>query len=98
MKVYISGPITNDPYHAAKFASAYKYLSNLGHTPVNPVDIGRALKETLGREPYWEDYMRSCIKAMMDCDAIHLLPGWHNSRGAIFEDFTARCIGFKRVY
>ena len=98
MKVYISGPISSDPDHAEKFAAAFVDLVNKGHKPINPVDIGRELKERMGREPEWTDYMRACIKGMMDCDGIHFLDGWRDSKGAVLEAIIARALDFKRVY
>ena len=97
MKVYISGPISSDPDHAEKFAAAYVDLVNKGHKPINPVDTGRELKEKMGREPTWEDYMRACIKALMDCDAICMLPDWSDSRGACFEFDLATKLNFQHI-
>ncbi len=98
MKVYISGSIANDPNHETKFAAASTILSNQGHNPVNPVDIGRSLKETMGREPTRYEYMRADIKAMMDCDAICMLPGWVESWGAKIELWIAHNLHFENVY
>ena len=98
MTVYISGAISKDPDHAEKFAAAFVALAEQGCTPVNPVAIGRELKERMGREPEWTDYMRACIKALMDCDRILMLPGWRESRGATIEAEIAQELGIKRVY
>jgi hypothetical protein len=95
MTVYISGPISNDPDHAEKFAVAFVDLIGKGHTPINPVYIGRELKAQMGREPTWEDYMRECIKALCDCDAICMLPGWNGSKGALMEHAIAFRLGIQ---
>jgi nucleoside 2-deoxyribosyltransferase len=94
MKVYISGPITNDPDHAEKFAAAFIDLYSQGHDPVSPVDIGRELKASMGREPTRYEYMRADIKAMMDCDAICMLPGFNDSWGAKIELWIAHNLHF----
>ena len=39
MKIYISGPISHDPYYEEAFSRAEEYLSYLGYEVVNPVDI-----------------------------------------------------------
>ena len=97
MKVYISGSISKDPDHAGKFAAAFERLEKAGHAPVNPVAIGKVLKYKMGREPEWTDYMRACIKGMMDCDAICMLPNWSDSRGACFEFDLATKLNFQHI-
>ena len=37
----------------------------------------------------WEDYMRDGISALMDSDAILMLDGWQESRGASLERHIA---------
>lgn len=97
MTVYISGPITNNPHYDDDFADAYIHLHNLGHNPVNPVDIGGELKRKMGREPTWAEYMREDIKALMDCDGIFMLPGWMESRGASAEVLIAKLVDIKTI-
>lgn len=97
MTVYISGPITNDPDHAEKFAAAFEKLEKAGHDPVNPVCIGLNLKNKLGREPTRYEYMREDIKAMMNCDAIYVLPGWIDSWGACIEIELANKLHFEHI-
>ena len=38
--------------------------------------------------------MREDIRAMLDCDRIHMLPGWERSRGAVLELTIAHALGF----
>jgi hypothetical protein len=45
---------------------------------VNPAKLCAANTE-------WHRAMRICIKAMMDCDGVALLPDWHESKGAKHE-------------
>jgi len=33
----------------------------------------------------WQDYMRTDIKALCDCDAIYMLSNWRDSNGATIE-------------
>ena len=53
-------------------------------------------------EPYYTDdgacYMRSDIAALLTCDAIHMLPGWENSRGATVEHTIATALGLPITY
>jgi hypothetical protein len=89
--IYISGPITGMPQgNRAAFADAARQLEAAGYQPVNPHGLGAALRERMAPvEPAWSDYMRPCIAAVMGCDGIALLPGWHKSRGATKESMAA---------
>ena len=97
MRVYISGPMEKDPGHVEKFAAAFVALARAGHAPVSPVDIGRALKYRMGREPTRYEYMRADIKAMMDCDTICMLAGWNKSWGAKIELWIANKLHFEHA-
>jgi hypothetical protein len=63
-------------------------LAGQGFDPVNPHDAAAHI-------PYgspWRDYMRPCIKAMLDCSAVYVLPGHTGSRGAMLECNLARIL------
>lgn len=104
MRVYIAGPISgieNDNSEA--FRIAFLELSEIGHYPVSPIDIGRRLKREMGRVPTWAEYMREDIKALMTCDGIYLLSGWNNSIGSCIEqqlafDLKIQEIEIPRIY
>lgn len=94
MRVYISGPITKggkvktlQAIEIAKknFQSVEEVLKVRGHDPVNPFKVIPYQKELT-----WIDYMRANIKALVDCDGIYQLPGWHESEGALLEWQIAR--------
>lgn len=92
MKVYISGPMTGLPdFNYPAFNAAAARLRHLGYDVVNPVDIGRELGDGL----LWSQYMRPCIAAVLQCDALVLLPGWAESRGAKLERDVALAIGLR---
>ena len=93
MKVYLSGPITGVNDFEKNFAIAEKYFSGRGHAVENPVKTGAVLKELSGKEPTWAEYMREDIKTLVDCDAIAMLPGWGDSRGARLERQVADALG-----
>lgn len=44
-------------------------------------------------DPRWSAFMRSDIAALVKCDAIILLEGWENSRGAKLEHHIASELG-----
>lgn len=81
MRVYIAGKITGLPTDkaAAKFEKAENLLRSLGFEPVNPMKLSH------NHDKSWESYMKECIKALVDCDRIHALPCYLDSRGAMVE-------------
>lgn len=40
-----------------------------------------------------EEAMRRCLRVLLDCDAMALLPGWETSRGCLAEYAVACAIG-----
>lgn len=89
--IYISGPMSNMPdLNFPAFHAAAAELRALGHTVMNPAE--KADEDKPGME--WEDFMRQDIKMLMDCDTIHMLPGWKRSRGARLEHLIAMELGF----
>jgi hypothetical protein len=79
-RIYISGPMTGLPelnfpaFHAAAAQLRAADFNVLNPAEINP-DSGMS----------WQACMRADIKALCDCDAIVLLPGWQRSKGAQLE-------------
>jgi len=95
MKIYISGPITGQPDgNREAFASAEAILSQLGHTAINP----HKLCEHLPDGSAWEEYMKLCIPVVCQSDAMYMLPGWNNSRGAVVEKGIADILSLPSYY
>ena len=76
LRVYIAGPITGMfVLNAPAFEAAADMLRAAGHEPVNPHTLhGGRLDLSHG------EYMRTDLRALLDCDAIHMLPGWGRAR------------------
>lgn len=91
MKVYISGPITGIalPVSIARFNDAELRLQEMGFDVVNPMDNGVPITAE------WSEHIREDIRLMLDCNAIYLLKGWENSKGAALEKHIA---GKVRIY
>lgn len=88
MLTYISGQITGLKIEDAErnFIVAADHLrSNLGLTPINPMEI-------LPYDPKyeWSDYMLADIKELFRCDAIYMLDNWEVSKGARIEHAIAK--------
>lgn len=54
-------------------------LTAKGYEVINPMKLNHDHDKT------WENYMRVCIKALCDCDAIYVMKNHFDSRGAIIE-------------
>lgn len=79
-RLYISGPMTGLPdFNFPAFHAAAAQLRRQGWQVVNPAEINPD-----GAMP-WHQCMRADIKALCDCDAIVMLPGWSRSDGAALE-------------
>lgn len=80
MKVYIIGKITGLPreHVVEKFRKAEDKLKSAGMVVVNPVDL-------VHEDSTWHNAMRTCIGALVQCDAVALLPDWHKSVGGKLE-------------
>ena len=92
-RIYIAGPMTGYPGHNfAAFHQAAERLKEAGWDVVNPAENfgGRT---DLPRS----SYMRADVAALIECDAIALLPGWQDSRGAKVEYLLAREMGLKVI-
>ncbi len=90
MRVYLSGPMTGLPeLNFPAFHAAAAALRAKGLEVVNPAEINPNADKT------WEQCMRADIKALCDCDALVMLPGWERSRGAHLEVHVAHRLGMQ---
>lgn len=106
MKVYISGAITgllHDEYTDI-FGRGEAALLNLDHKPVNPLKVqachfrdcnGDATKPDGSYLHHYSCYMKYDLLAMLECDAIAMLPNWRKSKGASIEKTVAQVCGLK---
>lgn len=89
-RVYLSGPMTGIADHNfPAFNQAATLLRQIGFEVSNPAEINP--------DPglSWEQCLRADIKALCDCDAMALLPGWETSRGAHLEVHVAHQLGIE---
>lgn len=96
VKVYISGPVTYGGTRAATdairsaFTVAAGRIRQAGDQPVNPLDINAGQADMS-----WEACMKRDLAELIKCDAIYLLPGWAESRGASREAVIATELGLR---
>lgn len=87
-RVYLSGPMTGLPdLNFPAFHAAAATLRAAGFDVVSPAEVNP------DHSMPWEQCLRLDIKALCDCDAIALMPGWENSKGAHLELHIAHRIG-----
>lgn len=94
LKLYIAGPMSgmeNFNYEAFNLAAADLRLS--GYEVLNPADSES--ENTSGELQPWHWYMRKGITKLMLCDAIALLDGWEQSKGATIEVNLAYNLGYE---
>ncbi len=80
MRVYIAGPMTGRPdFNYPAFHAQAARLREFGYDVVNPAESPEPPCKS------WEGYMRMALAQLVTCEAICLLPGWAESRGALIE-------------
>ena len=96
MKVYISGKITGLPVKQYKqaFTEVELLIQSQGHEAINPVKI----TSHLPKGSSWKDYMKLCLSALLDAEAIYMQPNWIESKGARIEHCVADILELKIVY
>ena len=97
MRIYISGPMTGLPdNNFPAFHRAAAALRARGHEVVNPAEIDPGVSvDVVGKKAFWSACMRADIRALCDCDALALLPGWMDSKGAHLELHLAHRLGMR---
>lgn len=111
MKIYLAGPMRGLPYfNHTTFNEYAAALRKLGHEVFNPVEstenlygAGIYARHPKGDEPeagidgrkvFFLDLEFICKHA----EAIAMLPGWENSKGARAEHAVAIALGHKILY
>jgi hypothetical protein len=75
MKLYLSGPMTGKPdFNRPEFGRWAQKLRAKGYQVENPGELPPGLE--------WEEYMKIAKEALAGCDAVALLPGYLDSKGA----------------
>lgn len=93
MRVYISGKITGTSDYIDRFEDIERQLYEEGHEVVNPARENAHLPKGTP----WETYMAESLKMLCECDAIYLMDGWRESRGAVLEAMVAAYMGKEKL-
>lgn len=91
-KVYICGKVTGEERSAVvqKFKDAEMLLVFNNWEPVNPTEL-------VPENTPWNEAMRICIRAMMDCTHIYLLSDYKESKGARIELRLSKALKIKQL-
>jgi hypothetical protein len=102
VKLYIAGPMTGyKEWNFPAFFKAEEELKSLGFDVINPAhNDGVTLEEAMESagnperpNNSWAWYMRRDLPHVMESDALCVLEGWQESRGATLEVHVARALG-----
>lgn len=87
MRLYLSGPITNEPNYRRNFAEAQRILESMGEDDIiNPAELCKVLNI----EKYsYKDIMEVCKGLLRTADVLILLPGHEHSHGCGIEEGIA---------
>ena len=87
-------------YNWPAFDAAAKLLVGRDAVPISPADMDR-LHGIDPDEPVDDQTLIDCLKrdatALLDCDAMLLLPGWKESKGATAEKALAEAAGISAI-
>ena len=88
IRIYISGPMTGLPdFNRKAFNTAEDALRMRGYNPLNPARNGLPENST------YEEHMRADLRMLLEADAVAVLPGWEQSKGAQLETRLAAFLG-----
>jgi len=92
--IYIAGPMKGHSlYNFPAFDAAAALLARDGWTPINPAQLDRDAGFDPERDPLTPAFLKEAMKrdllALLEADALVLLPGWPDSRGACAEKAVA---------
>lgn len=109
--IYVAGPMRGIPrYNFSAFDAANQYLFSIGWDVINPANIDRDNgfdPDDLPEDTDWSkapddfnlrEYFTRDTEALAQCDAIFMLAGWENSKGAKAEKACAEWLGLEVIF
>lgn len=111
-KIYIAGPMRGKKwFNFPDFDWAKECLTRAGWEVISPADLDREIGfdvNSLPPDTDWSDVtklgfdlkaaVQRDVAAILDCDAIFMLHGWSESRGAKAEKAIAEWLGLMVFY
>jgi hypothetical protein len=96
LRIFISGPISNNPNYMDQFDNAEKFLRSCGHYVANCVHLG--LEYFNDFEDGHNKCMMETIQLLIKCNAIYFIHNWIKSKGALIEDKIADIFSIEKFY
>lgn len=96
MKLYLAGPMRGYPaFNFPAFHTAAAALRAAGYTVWSPAerDEQEGFNPNTDVAQPLKYYMKYDLPAVLDADAVAVLPGWEKSTGACLETHVARAVG-----
>lgn len=81
MRLYMSGPVSNNPNFMEDFADAEARLKRR-YPDLIIFNPARFFEDTNWS---YDEIMKRCLEMIRFCDAVVLLKGWQDSKGALAE-------------
>lgn len=89
-KIYIAGPMTGyENFNREAFNSRAEQIAATGDIAINPAILPDGLSQA--------EYMQICLAMVQCADAIYLLEGWDESKGAMAELSLAEKLGLQII-
>jgi hypothetical protein len=93
MSIYIAGPMSGyEGMNFDAFNTAADDLRYTGWEVINPVDINPDPNAD------WKECMIKDIEALIHCEAMYMLIGWQESKGATLEHTIGSALGLDMYY
>lgn len=84
MKYYLAGPMTGIPhFNKPAFRRITSKLRSNGLKILSPIETDSEIPSSAK----WHQYLQKDLKMLAEADAIIVMPGWANSKGARLEVF-----------
>ena len=89
----MSGKITDNENYKQDFASAERFLLQMGYIVANPARLDEVAEGLT-----YEQIMKICYRLVDISDIIFMVSGWQKSKGANAELSYAKSLGKKVMY
>lgn len=86
--IYLSGPITGNPYYKQQFALAEKLLRKRGYLVINPASLALEQADSLPNAEQWAHYIMFDLQLLETLQfkvMIYFLPNTSRSKGSSLE-------------
>lgn len=102
-KIYLAGKVSGIPSEQAllKFSRKQTELEAQGFEVMNPLECIEHRSEHFNNGipiTDWKTCMKLLIPILLQCEELHLLPCWNDSKGAMLERDLALKMGITLIY